>query len=231
MNWLRRFRSNAAREKSTSAKSLEKLLSIASPPLFNGDSNLGSSLLSGAGSLSTELSDLLSRRNGFFAFESALRLFPSASSPLSLGLTEWNDTSLWAFEYGKLSQECFFFAEDIFGGQFCVHNGAIEIFDPETGLRKQMAETLAEWAEKILADYEVLTGYPLAHEWQQANGGLTGRQRLVPKIPFVAGGEYHIANLRAVESAQGMRSRGRFARAIEKLPDGAQILFDFDENE
>ena len=75
-----------------------------------------------------------------------------------------------------------------------------------------MAGTLDEWAGAILDDYEVLKGYPLAHEWQVANGPIPPGSRLVPAIPFVLGGAFEIENLFLSDAAQGMRLRGELAQ-------------------
>ena len=68
-----------------------------------------------------------------------------------------------------------------------------------------------------------MTGFPLAHDWQQVNGALRSRKRLLPKIPFILGGQFESNNLVAVDSVEGMRYRGEIWRQIRDLPDGAQI--------
>jgi hypothetical protein len=205
--------------------SFEKLLSIASPPLLNADDAVDLRVLKSAGAHANDLAMVLNKRNGFFAFEGALRFFPSRSVPISYGLLEWNDQELWRFEYDGLADRCFFFAEDMFGGQFCVSDGKIHTFDPETGQRSELANSLEEWAAAVLADYEVLTGYKLAHDWQAKYGKLAGRERLVPKTPFVTGGEFALSNLAALDAVKGMRARGNLACQIRDLPDGAKIRF------
>jgi hypothetical protein len=203
----------------------EKLLSIASPALLNSDDVVEMDALTLAGVHAGDFAIALNKRNGFFAFEGALRFFPSRSVPISYGLPEWNSWELWRFEYGDLTEGCFFFAEDIFGGQFCVLNGKICTFDPETGQREELANTLEEWAAAIFRDYEILTGYKLAHEWQSKHGKLVGRDRLVPKTPFVTGGAFALSNLAAFDAVNGMRARGNLARQIRDLPDGARVRF------
>jgi hypothetical protein len=206
--------------------SFEKLLSIASPSLLNADDAIDPRVLQSANVHANDFTVALRQRNGFFAFEGALRFFPSRSVPISYGLHEWNDRELWRFEYDDLTEGCFFFAEDVFGGQFCVSNGKICTFDPETGQRDKLANTLEEWAAAILADYEVLTGYKLAHEWQAKHGKLAGRDRLVPKTPFVTGGDFALSNLAAIDAVKGMRARGNLARQIRDLPEGTPIRFE-----
>lgn len=214
-------------------RSIDKLLEIASPPLLNAvvDVAAEAGVASGSalGSHQPAIVELLSSRNGFFAFEGALRVFPSRSVPISYGLDEWNSATLWRDGYADLARGCFFFAEDAFGGQFCIAGNRICSFDPETGRLREVATTIDEWASVILADYEVLTGHPLIHEWQVLNGRLPGRQRLMPRIPFVAGGEFAVSNLIAVDAGEAMRIRGAIALQIRDLPDGTQIRFEISE--
>lgn len=80
-----------------------------------------------------------------------------------------------------------FFAEDVFGGRFCIKNSKVYTFDPETGSLEYLADDIESWAQILLSDYEVLTGYPLAHQWQKQNGQLAAGKRLLPKVPFVLG--------------------------------------------
>ncbi|QGZ43375.1 SMI1/KNR4 family protein [Pseudoduganella flava] len=169
---------------------------------------------------------MLGLKNGFYAFESALHVFPAGEGLGTTGVQEWNSRSLWRHSYGKLVDGMFFFAEDIFGGQFCVKDGAIYGFDPETADVTLIGQDLEEWAQAVLDDYDLQTGYSIAQEWQLQNGPLSPSDRLMPKIPFVLGGAFDISNLVAIERARGMRTRGNLATQIHDLPDGSQIRFD-----
>jgi hypothetical protein len=201
---------------------LEKLGSLGSSAL--ADTAPAPALLAPLGPLGLELLGLLRLRNGFYAFESALHVFP-ADGGSEIGLSEWNSEQLWRHAYGPLAESCFFFAEDVFGGQFAIRGEAVVQFDPETGNATEMAATLEEWAQAILDDYEVLTGYPLAHEWQVANGPIPPGSRLVPAISFILGGAFEIENLVLLDAAQGMRLRGEVAQQLHDVPDGAQVSF------
>ncbi|HKJ51573.1 MAG TPA: SMI1/KNR4 family protein, partial [Gammaproteobacteria bacterium] len=64
---------------------------------------------------------------------------------------------------------------------------------------------------------------PLAHQWQVIHGQLPARKRLVPKIPFVAGGEFSIENLFLIDAVEGMKYRADIAIQIKDLPDGTQV--------
>ena len=88
-----------------------------------------------------------------------------------------------------------------------------------------ISDSLEGWAEEVLAEYEVLTGHPLAHEWQATSGKLPAGIRLLPKTPFVCGGEFELANLYALSDVEGMTFRASLANQIRDLPDGAEIQF------
>jgi hypothetical protein len=94
---------------------------------------------------------------------------------------------------------------------------------PESGEVTTLAGPLEDWACQILTDYEFLTGYPIAHEWQQKFGPLQAGMRLVPKTPFILGGEYTVDNLYALEAVEAMRVRGDLYRQTRHLPDGARV--------
>lgn len=186
---------------------LDKLLSIASPSLNDAPPATSERVRNLAGPLADELIEMLRERNGFYAFEGALHVFASHSSQQEIGLEEWNDSALWCAEYHRMADGCLFFAEDIFGGQFCIKDGKVFTFDPETGALEYLADNIEGWASALVSDYEVLTGYPLAHDWQKQNGPIPAKKRLLPKVPFVAGGEFNLGNLYLADAVQGMKSR------------------------
>jgi hypothetical protein len=116
-----------------------------------------------------------------------------------------------------------FFAEDVFGVQFVLRDNGVFTFDPETGNLEWMATDLEDWAGRILGDFAALSGYALAHEWQEHHGPIPVGVRLTPKTPFVLGGEYSMENLHPLEAVQAMRLRGAIALQIRDLPDGARV--------
>ena len=79
----------------------------------------------------------------------------------------------------------YFFAEDIFGNQFCISKGGICFFDAETGNTDAIADNFSEWSELIFRKYNYWTGYSIAHDWQEENGSLKADSRLIPKLPFI----------------------------------------------
>ena len=207
--------------------SIQKLLSISSEPLSSQPVTFSVPDFDSSSPAAKELFDLLEQKNGFYAFESALHVFPAATYENEMTLSRWNSVGLWRHEYGELAGKLLFFAEDAFGDQFCLDDGEVCSFDSETGNVKYISDTLEGWAKRVLENYEVMTGFPLMHEWQLRNGQLATGRRLIPSIPFVLGGDYMLENLNAADAVKGMKFRGFLAGKIKDLPDGTQIQLRF----
>jgi hypothetical protein len=196
-----------------------KLISISSdaigcnPPILNGE-KIG---------LMGDLNEILTVKNGFYAFESALHFFPACVSGEFMALEQWNFPELWRSSYESIPENSIFFAEDIFGCQFLILNDRIHSFDPETGEIEEIANNFDEWAKSILKDYNFWTGFSLAHEWQVIHGSIPEGDRLLPKIPFVLGGEFSVGNLYQLNAVEGMKVRGDLSRQIKNLEDGTKI--------
>lgn len=204
---------------------IQKLLSIGGNSLSHQPVSVNVAGFDDYGKLAVELLNLLGQKNGFYAFESALHVFPAAPFENEMTLSRWNSHGLWRHEYNELAEKMLFFAEDAFGNQLCLHDGQVSLFDAETGGLEPQGRTLDAWAKRLLEDYQVLTGHPLLHQWQTRNGALPVGKRLMPKIPFVLGGQYALDNLYPIGAVSGMKTRGNLARQIKDLPDGAQVQF------
>lgn len=201
---------------------IRKLISIAGEPISKGE---GIPPADWKG-LKSELFDLLSKRNGFYAFESALLVRPFAEGGLPRSLEKWNASDLWRKSYDIDLPALYFFAEDVFGGQFAITEDEIVSFDPETGVIEVIGHSLEQWADALLSDYDYFTGYSLASAWQKVHGGIPFGYRLIPRQLFVLGGEFEINNLMCVEEARAMRSRGFFATELKDVPEGGQVSFE-----
>ncbi len=201
---------------------VEKLLSIASDPLASEPVAKPEFLLPYP--LATQLFPMLQRKNGFYAFESALHVFPlTAVSETSL--EAWNAGPLWRDAYKDLAEGLLFFAEDILQDQFCLSRkkDGILRFYAETGQTEHLANSIEEWAGGILSDYPRETGWPFVQEWQEKNGPLPRGKRLMPKTPFFLGGEYKVDNLWAGNPLEGMRLKADLAMQTRHVREGAEI--------
>jgi hypothetical protein len=167
---------------------------------------------------------LLSLKNGFYAFDRALHVFPAASQGDEIGVIEWNEPALWRDAYEGAADGPVYFAEDLFGVQFGLREGAVVRFDPETGESEVIAANLEAWASLVLGDPDYWTGAPVARAWQAEHGPLVPGRRLLPATPFVLGGGYELANFAAIHVVEGMRFRGNVAAQLRELPDGAEVV-------
>lgn len=169
------------------------------------------------------LNRMLSAKNGFYAFEAALHVRSWQDVRGVLGIESWNQESLWRGWYQGAADGMLFFAEDIFGGQFGLMRDTVVTFDPESGETEKVADSVDEWASAILRGYREMVAYPVAHDWQEANGPIKEGQRLLPKLPFILGGDYETDNLFAVDDVKAMRYRGELWLQLRDLPDGAKV--------
>ena len=207
-------------------KRLADYASGAMTPSF--DVSPAKAVLSGLGEHGISLIALLEQKNGFYAFESALHVFPFApqNDCASQEVMRWNTYSTWKHAYPDVVRGTFCFAEDLFGYQYCIFKGEISRFDPETGFIETVCRTFEEWAELIATDTDFQTGYPLALAWKAKRGLLQAGKRLLPIYPFTTKqGAYELSHLYAGDALEGMLSRAEFARQISKLPDGGQVRF------
>lgn len=206
---------------------LEKLLQISSPPLLKCAPVLAAGIEKLAGRYASDLRALLERKNGFYAFESALHVFPAGTQNGIMDIALWNSDDLWRSHYRGLADGNLFFAEDVFGFQFSIRIDGIYSFNSETGTHEKIEDSLEGWAALILNDYEFQTGYPFAHEWQKANRPLLSHERLFPRYPFILGGNYELANMVSSNATYGMQFRGYVADQIKDLPEGTHVQLVF----
>jgi hypothetical protein len=210
---------------------LTKLLSVSSDALHPAWAAHEEALLRNLGVVPNELLDLLRYKNGFFAFESALHVYPLGSRPGGLNLLDWNNPQNWRHEYGDLiGIPVLFFAQDAYGNQFGISNQGVVLFYAEFAELEPVGISLNEWGEVLMSDWRGFSGYELAHEWQEQNRPLTEGERLIPKIPFIIGGKYELSNLYAGEATEAMRFRGSLARQVAKMPDGTPISLKITES-
>jgi hypothetical protein len=201
---------------------LEKLLSIGSEPLSPTPEFMPDLLHDW--SLGSELFHMLKQKNGFYAFESALHVFPiRCDTADEMDLETWNSDMLWRNGYQDLAQGLIFFAEDILQDQFCLSKQGIMRFKAEAGESVFMADSLDQWADLILSNYSFETGWPFAQEWQVKHGPLPRGKRLMPNTPFFLGGEYSLANLWAGDCLEGMRFKADIAIQTRSLPPGSKV--------
>jgi len=211
------------------ARSIDTLTLRGGDPICQEPAHFRTNILHSLGDLGRQLAGLLTRKNGFYAFRSALHVFPACQKEGVMDLEKWNDPGLWIDYYDNMALGTVFFAEGIYGDQFGIRGQEVVRFEAETGVAESMASSLEEWASLVLKDSNYQTGYPLAHKWQQIHGPLPRGQRLVATRPFVLGGDFDVANLFALDAVKAMRYHGDIALRIRDVPNGTKIIFKFDD--
>lgn len=205
--------------------SLDKLAQLGGDPVRSEAVDKAQIFQHFGASAGKSLLSLLRDKNGYYAFEGALHVRSDLGDGREKGLVEWNGDEPWRADYKGMAEDAIFFAEDVFGVQFCIHRGVVASFDPETGVFDPVAHDLEEWARVVLDDIGLWTGYRVAHDWQVLHGRIPQGARLVPITPFVLHGEYSIENVRAMDAAESMKYRASIALQIRDLPDGATVKF------
>ena len=169
------------------------------------------------------LEKILSVKNGFYAFQSALHFFGTGPDRPDIDIESWNSPDLWIKSYGTIKPDGLCFSEDLFGNQFYITHDGIYTFDCETGDKEKIARSFGEWCKLILDDYDYLTGYTLAHEWQKKNGPLEPGKRLMAKVPFSLEGDFDVDNLQIANAVDLMLTRADLAIQLASIPDGTKI--------
>lgn len=204
---------------------IKKIIEISSEALSNDSPDRGA--FEGLNGISKELAinlfELLSIKNGFVAFESALQVFPTKKAKGVPGLFDWNAPEGWRIHYDTIQQPVLFFSQDLFACQFGISSSGIIHFNPESGKISKHSISLKEWAQKILTDYDFETGWSIGKKWQEINGVLLNEFRLLGKVPFVMGGNYDVSNMKAVKLNEAMDKLGKLYQQIKNIPDGTSI--------
>lgn len=170
----------------------------------------------------SDLYDLLVQKNGFSVFEGSMR-FLTTDVSFERNLDRWND---WLSE--KVSAGLFFFADNILGESFCFYEEKFWKYDFESGDLEYISDDFIEFVNKIVQDYNYYSAHSLAQQWQSIHGKIDFDSVLMPKIPFVLGGEYTLDNLYLVNIYDAIEFKIYLNRKIKNLEDGEKIKFKLD---
>jgi hypothetical protein len=165
---------------------------------------------------------IIDSKNGGFFYGQSLQVY--GYSPLHAYHDMERVNSLLQKEYGNITAGLIAFAQDLFGNQFCFDtvNGNIIFFDAETGKRDVLETSFSKWADVLDDKLQYFTGMKVFEEWI-LNNHLEFNQRLCPKIPFVMGGEFKVANLYASTFPDSIKAYANIARQVYNLPDGTPV--------
>jgi hypothetical protein len=169
--------------------------------------------------------------NGGYFWNGALLVRAKYGDPRGspLPVSEWNKPELWKDMYESHCADITFFAEDVFGVQFGIKGERVVQFDPEAAQVADCAESATRWAELVVGDPALYTGYPVLLAWEAEHGRLPRGSRLIPKKLFMLGGDFHSENMVRKVDVEGMRVRAEFWRVLKDVPDGESVVFKVEE--
>lgn len=169
------------------------------------------------------LDELLSWKNGFYAYHHGLHVFGRCTKPRWHSLEIWNNSAGWIKEYGELAAGLFYFAEDTFGDQFAWDGEQVLRFLAETGECEEFAPDLEDWLQQIVSNPQEELGLEVLQDWIRENGAVPEGSHLFPRTPLVAGGSLDPSEIVTLDPFENMGFKGSFAQQIADLPDGQQI--------
>lgn len=205
---------------------LRDLLVIAGPALSPARPQLRTHEAQLAGRHAGDLLSLLERRNGFFAFGSALHVFPAGPVSGSRDLARWNAADLWRQAFGAADPGMLFFAENVLGEQFALGDEGVFRWDPETLESSRVGADLDEWAGAMMADPDGQAGRALAQRWEAAHGPLPAGWRIRPRFLLFAWREIDYSSLdsyAAADAVELMLACADLGRQLRRLPEGERV--------
>lgn len=175
----------------------------------------------------SDLHRLLAISNGGSLFNAGVQIFRAGEVGVGPDLRTWNDAATWKDTYGGLADDLFCFAQDVVGVQFAIDAASRVItFEPETGARATLGDSLDDWASWLLDDPDGNGAGALATRWQDEFGALDHDDRLIARQFFALGGSFELENLKVENSVRAMRIRGPIAVQIHDLPDGSPVRLE-----
>lgn len=166
----------------------------------------------------------LASRNGCVAYRGVLHVRGACLDPPwhSLRSAIEGPGSILAL-YPDLPADGIPFAEDAFGDQFLLRAGRVWHLTGETGELAEVAPSLEDFFDGVLADLAGVLGY----EPQQAAGLVGGELAAGTLIsvypPFVTDAGDAGRSFRAIDALEVRASLAAFAAQIRDLPDGATV--------
>jgi hypothetical protein len=202
---------------------LVALLAAAGPPISRAPMRLREAPPSVDRRRLLELEALLHLRDGFRAFGHALSVRPSVTVASVRSVDEWNALGLWRTPY-RHATKLYFFADDVIGRQFALHEHEVVTFDPETGLFETFASDLDGWAARVVADPDDV-GEMRVRAFEEEAGPLLPHERLQPTTPFSLvpppqAAQSEPVELRRIHDVELMRRYARLFRESAASPTG-----------
>ena len=119
----------------------------------------------------------------------------------------------WISFYGNLVKKPLsFFAEDAFGIQFALLNGAVAVFQPETAELESLGMTTSEFYQVMVNDPEGTLSWSLYQSAVDLFGKPASDQHFAFKVELALGGQPVIENIEIINSAEHFKMMASIAK-------------------
>jgi len=175
-------------------------------------------------SLSSELTHLLRRANGYVAYNGGLHVRGACHDPKWHSLrSAWLGPAALHRLFPVLSSSDIPFGEDALGHQFIIRDGVVHRLDAEVGELESLAVDLADFDAAARSDpVEYLRLQPL-ERFRAEGGSLEPGQLLSVYPPYVFQESASNVSLRAIPASDRIAFLAHLAASIRDLPDGARV--------
>lgn len=171
------------------------------------------------GAVPVALFEVLREVNGFIIGNGVLHVRGASTVPEWHSLREaWQGENRFAKLYEGLEAEDIPFAQDSFGDQFLLRDGAVWRLFAETGEVEEMAVDLNEFWERVTEDAEGYLNVPAAD--------LAPGQLLLAYPPYCVGDTERQVGLTKLPAAEVIRFHATLAAQLKDVPEGAKIKFN-----
>lgn len=172
--------------------------------------------------------NFIKKNNGGCFYNNSLHLFGFSNYNLFHNINYRNE--IMANNYGNISKDLMFFAEDLFGNSYAFETSKIVLFNIESGQKETISSGFSDWLKILNTDLDYLTGVSFTEEINNENKkALAQSKRLCPKYPFVLGGQYSIENLVLKDYIENIQFSSSIAKQIYNLPEGAKVKININE--
>jgi hypothetical protein len=168
------------------------------------------------------LCDLLAKSDGVVTRLRALRVFGRAAHGGVPSRAAWNAALRQTVQLAGLSLKEFeFFADDVFGRQYCWTGAAILRIDLDPMGIVELGISL----ESVLHDFD----WNLLESNVLSGGALQPSEYLVPTVPVCLGGEKTAQSVERTNADSYLVWISEVWEQVRALPEGAKVSFAFEE--
>lgn len=172
------------------------------------------------GQLPTDLANVLHDSNGFMVHEGSLHVRGAVVSPEWHSLrAAWSGPNSFSRLYPEVRSSDVPFAQDQFGDQFLIREGAIVRLFAETGQIEPLAASLPDFFQQASRDIHKFLNVGLNHK-------LPPGQLIFAYPPFCLRESGAKASLNHAPVSEVIALHAELAGKLRDLPDGGQIQFN-----